>query len=361
MRRSILALLSIAAGVALAHCASSADQVPRTGGFTLGTQFTDYHLPDGRLVRLPNGISSGHGWLSSEAKTGDGLLYVTNAISSSGGAVVIFKQSGQNQQPIGEITQGVSVPFDVFVDSQKNLYVANSAGNGDSGTITVYRPGTTAPFETLTGAGNPNAVVVDTKGNVFVSNCGKCGSGSPHRSTIIEYLKGHSEPSKTLLKFKGNDGANGASGLAIDSSNNLFAAYVHPVAKHYIPQGGVLEFAAEAPGGKKLSLRVGYTGGLTIDDKNNLLLVDQYLDSYFPGNTIDIFPPGAKSPIKKYSSGDNGIYGIAINKANSDFWVTNPYSGIVYRVTYPGGDFQDTISANLGFVTGVATSPDGSK
>jgi sugar lactone lactonase YvrE len=261
---------------------------------------------------------------------------------------LIFKQKGSDQAPIGQITQGIDDAFGLFVDKQGDLYAANAL----NGTVTVYPPSSVSPSETLTGAGAPDNVVVGRNGSVYVSNIGNLGQPRNGTGTVLEYLKGKTTPSKTIVAFKTK--GTYPEGLALDSFNNLYVAFDRTT-QGSKPQGGVLEFTPGAPKGKSLGIHVDYALGLTIDKDNDLLLVDAI------SNCVDIFPPGKKVPSQQICGfPTSGIDGIALSHSNNALWVTGAYWSNIYGVTYPAGQIVDTISRRIGWAWGVATSPDGS-
>lgn len=289
------------------------------------------------------------GWLSPGAKSGGGLLYVSGGVSSS--EVAIFRQKGNNQPPLGEITLGLDGAFGLFVDKQRNLCVANLV----NGTVTVYPPGNTAPSQTLTGAGAPLSVVVSRDGTVFVASEGSVNG--PPRGSVLEYLKGHTKPSKTIVAF-GNETF--PSGLALDSADNLYVAFNQSQGASFGREGQVLEFSPSSLTGRNLGIGVGHTGGLTIDKSNDLVLVDQGNGRRFPP-AIDVFRPGKTSPFKRLlANGCPGI-GVALNHDNTEIWAVCPWHGTIFGLTYPAGQVVDTITPRLGWAFGVATSPDGSE
>jgi hypothetical protein len=288
----------------------------------------------------------GPGWLSPEAQHGKGLLYVGTAINA-GGEVLIFSQKGNDQRPIGEITQGIDNAFGVFVDDQRYLYAANVS----NGTVTVYPPGGTSPVETLTGAGAPDNVVVGPDGSVYVSDLGNLGDPAHGTGNVFMYLKGHTHPSKTLKAFKIK--GTYPEGLAIDSANNLYVAFDGPYTGSKL-RGEVLEFTPGSPNGKNLGIHVGYALGLAIDKNSNLLLVDANT------NCVDVFPPGSKVPSQQICGfRQAAIDGIALNRGNNELWVSNGFWSYIYGVSYPAGHIVNTISRRIGWAWGVATSPDG--
>lgn len=288
-------------------------------------------LPRELVIPTPRSAQL-RGWLSPQAKAGKSVLYVAD---QGPNAVDIFSEQGSNQQPIGQITDGISGPNGIFVDRKRNLYVCNFGND----TVTVYPPGSTSPSETLTGSSSPIDVVVDKQGNVYVSNFNGSSNGS-----VLEYDAGQTTPSKTIVQF----GAGSFSeGLAVDKKGNLFVAYNSA-------GGGVLEFNAANPNGTNLGIRVGYVGGMTIDKKGNILLVDQNL----PG--VDVFPPGQTTPSQQYKPSQLA-YDVALDKKNKNLYVSDAFSPpSVNELSYPAGTVVDTITGTLQSAFGVATSPEGS-
>jgi hypothetical protein len=327
MQRPILGFsLLYAAALAWSGCSS-----PGTGA-ALGSPPATSNGALTHNTSLPTpGRVVGAGWLSPQAKKGKNLLYVAD---QSAGAIEIYNQKGTSQQPIGQITAGVSGADGLFVDPHGKLYVCNFA----NGTVTVYPHGKTSPSETLTGAGSPIDVVAARDGTVYVANFNSGTDG-----TVLEYAKGQTSPSKTIVTF---GSASFPEGLGLDSSNDLYVAYNET-------DGEVLEFKSGSSSGKNLGIHVGYVGGLTIDHHNDVLLDDQNL----PG--VDVYPPGSSTPSQQIT-GFTAAFDIALNHKNKELWVTAPFQPAVYGVSYPGGKIVDTISS-LKSAFGVGTSPDGSQ
>jgi DNA-binding beta-propeller fold protein YncE len=273
-----------------------------------------------------------------EAKP-DGLLYVSGGAHA--GEVWIFKQRGTGQQPIDEITEGLDGPLGLFVDGERNLYVDNF----DDGTVAVFRSGSAAPFETLTKAGVPIAVVVSRNGTVYVANEGH----NLKDGAVLEYPKGKTTPSRSIVAF-GNHAYPFA--LALDSAENLYVGF-NRRRNSVDTSGEVLEVARRSGVITNLGIRVRRVSGLTIDNRDDLLLVEQGLPR--AGARIDIFPPGSKAPSRRIG-GFQGLIDIAINDRNTELWLTDGFSATVYGISYPAGRVVDRISID-GFSMGVATSP----
>jgi hypothetical protein len=299
---------------------------------------------------LPGALSAARsapapGWLSPDGKGAPDLLYVGTAIDAPG-AVFVYRQRGSNHR-VGEITEGLGDPFGLFVDVQGNLYVANIL----NGTVTVYAPGATSPFETLTGTVSPDNVVVGLDGTVYVSDDGLVFDPSNGVSDVVEYAPGATTPTKTVVTLP-----HGwfAYGLGLDSGNHLYVAANRPQ-KGSRSRGKVLEFASDSSSGRDLGIRVGQAGGLTVDRNDNLILVDEL------ANSIDVFRPGHKKPWKVFTINDNCcIVDVAINGKNDAIWVSGGFWGFVDGLTYPGGTLFDRMLHHTGWAFSVATSPAGS-
>jgi hypothetical protein len=274
------------------------------------------------------------------------LLYVAGGIKSPGW-VTVYPQGGSNQGKIGSITKDVDTPFGLAVDTSENLYVANYANS----TVTVYARGSKSPWETLTGAGMPDAVAVGSDGTVYVANQGTLAR-SPHGGSILVYKKGQTVPSQTIPIAKGSF----PFGLALDSSGNLFAAVNHYVRHSQSYHGAIYEFAPGSSNGKNLGLqglRRELTG-IATDKHNNLLILDDQQTAYY----VLVYPPGKTHPSRKISiNSGQGSVGIAINRANTEIWVSSGFGGEVRGISYPDGTLLDVVAHRRGWAIGVAVSP----
>jgi serine/threonine-protein kinase len=259
------------------------------------------------------------------------LLY---AAVLNNNAVEIYRQKGQNQKPIGQIG-GLNEPYTgLFVDGARNLYVCNY-GNG---TVAVYARGKTAPFETLTQAGTPGAVVVGSDGTVYVANRSNGYNGS-----ILVYPAKQTTPSGSLYTFTG-----GAYPISMALNSKKTILYIG----FDLAAGGNGEVESVQLGSKKptnLGITVGTAGGIAIDNKKNLLLVDGLVPA------VDVFPPGSTTPSQQIT-GFQGAAGIALNHDNTELWVAEGLNNNIAGVTYPAGSIVDTITVGTG-VFDVATSP----
>lgn len=271
------------------------------------------------------------GWLSPEAKSGKGLLYVSDQFNQR---IAIFStKKSSNPEPVGQITDGISGPDGAFVDPKGTLYVCNFG----AGTVTEYAKGKTKLSATLTGAGSPKYVVAGTDGTVYVSNFNGSFDGA-----VLEYTKGKKTPSKTI-PF-----STFPAGLALDKSNNLYVAYDDSQSNDI----EVLEFAPGSTDGTNLGIHIafGYAGGMTMDKKGDLVIADQ------DNATVYVYPTGATQPSETYSN--TAAYGVALDAANKHLFISAPFGPSVSEITYPKGAAVQTYSNTLSGAFGVATSPD---
>ena len=105
------------------------------------------------------------------------------------------------------ITDGISYPLGLAIDSKQNLYVSNYPA-----AITVYAKGSTSPSETITGGGltDPFGLAIDKSGNLYIADFGV--------DEILEVKAG-----TTTVVNSGLTGVDEPIGLAIDEkTGNLW-------------------------------------------------------------------------------------------------------------------------------------------
>jgi hypothetical protein len=155
------------------------------------------------------------------ARTNEILIYATNAVGTA--------------TRIGDITgsqTGLNGPWGVALDKSGNIYVTNHANcfPGDTGnpTVTVYAAGSTgnvAPARTITGTRTgldcPQKLALDSNSNIYVANTAYPSSGSGSLTVYAAGANGNVAPTETI------EGAltqlNVPEGIAVDSSGNIYA------------------------------------------------------------------------------------------------------------------------------------------
>ncbi|HEU5047473.1 MAG TPA: NHL repeat-containing protein [Rickettsiales bacterium] len=108
---------------------------------------------------------------------------------------------------------GLNNPQALGVDSSGNIYIGNDTGSA------IYKyTNSTATWAawSVTGVSRPSAIIFDTSGHIYISNYGG--------NNITEYNSSGGSPIKTLT-----DGFTGPQSIALDGSGNLW------VADSYVP------------------------------------------------------------------------------------------------------------------------------
>jgi hypothetical protein len=265
--------------------------------------------------------------MSPDSESATTLLYVsrTTEATSVPGLIDVF--SVPNYSLVGQITDGIDKPQGLAVDKDGNLYVANLHGKS----ITVYKPGQTIPSLKLAQPDNPDAVAVGSNGYVYAADVD---------GGIDVYPPGATSPIRRLT----NDAIANAGGVAVSSSNDVYAA---GVGNSYSP--AVVEFAKATGSGKNLGL-TGLYGDLegVILDGDNLIVSDFSLGAVL---TYALGKTSPSSTIKAFSAEHS-----AINEAGNEIYVPEHKSDRVGVYDYPSGTLVTTILIG-GFANGAALSP----
>jgi hypothetical protein len=229
------------------------------------------------------------------------------------------------------ISDGISAPFGLFVDSSLNLFVCNLGANS----VSEYAPGATSPERTYTsGIVNPIRVTVSPTGDVFVANY-LTESGGP--GSVVAFHQGADKPYATF-RIPGNAYVNG---VATDSAGNLYVSF-----NKGDTFGNVFELPQAKKPGQSLHLKdLHNVSALTLDDTGTLLIGAP--------QEILAFPSGQRSGIHKISSDG---YDFAFNADESRIYVANPAANEIQVFAYP--DIQQVAVFAQGVQPmGVAVSP----
>jgi hypothetical protein len=254
------------------------------------------------------------------------LAYISDFLANN---VTVFDLNGTIRGQIG----GLSNPGGLFVDSKRNLWVANGGANN----VLEFARGATMPFNTLNDPGaGPLDVTMCPNGTVYVA-----GSTS---AAIEVYPRGSINPTRSLTY----PGANQNDALTCDAEGNVFATIV--ISFH----GGVVEFPrGKQHGATQLPISLGGPGGIKPDNAGNLLVDDQtaqtiteYTEAGSPtGNAIHT----AYDCIKFGVTRNNKVVGCAV------YVSSGTSEGQSY--TFPGGTMRQTYSSSFMLPYGFAFDP----
>jgi hypothetical protein len=179
------------------------------------------------------------------------------------------------------------------VDVRQIVAVANSAAN----TVTLYAAGSTALLATIPGVNNPQALVFDPSGDLFVAS-------TP--GSVAEYMPPYTG-SATMI----GSGVNHPQALALDSRGNLFVANgngSNSVTVYSAPYGG----SPTAIIGNGINDPV----SLALDAANDVFVVNQGV------GTVTEYAPPYLTPAVTLSNGLNGPNSVAID-GRGNLFVSN--------------------------------------
>jgi hypothetical protein len=238
------------------------------------------------------------------------------------------------------ISDGISSPRGVTIDSHGTLYVASAASG--SGYVAEYPLGQTSPSAILSGLSEPNDIAINPNGDVYVSNDGtpasivvyKAGKTKPYRYIVGKHIQ---VPWQIFFDPTGDlymaDDVTGVfvmkHGTTRFSSLRLKRLGMIPRAIAQDPVNGNLYLgdAANSPSGH-FSTRVYRPGertpayhlpvtigvhGIAVGEVRGD--VDVFVATYGPGDPIYVFHQDRRKPFEIISNSLLGINGVALQPA----------------------------------------------
>jgi hypothetical protein len=332
---------TLAAGTAaalLAGCAVGGSSPRQSGAASLNV--SSYPLgaystkPGMTLLRTASPARGTHSYAVKHASQ---LVYVSNL---GAGAIDVFYQHGQNQQPIATITDGILGPGGLTTDRKGNLYVADEGKISGNWTVQVYAPGATAPTKSYTtDLSSPTDSAVAKDGTIYIANFNGNSNG-----WVTVYPKGNVAKEYRLSDF----GGGAPLSVALDAKQNCYVMYD--------VNGGsaVNEYKPGEKTGTNLNLVFSSGGGIQVDPAGDILVAQQLSPS-----AILIFPPGATEPSKSISMPGGGEpFNFALNHKSKALFVGEyQEANQVDRFAYPSTKFRYVLANGFENPSGVATSP----
>ena len=305
-----------------------------------------YSYPAGKLLGTLVGIPGGDllglatysaGSQRAAPKLPRELLYASD---STNDVIDVYNEAGRHQKPLYQITHSGSLmlrPIGVGTDADGDLYATTTYTLA----VAIYAPGATLRYAYLNdGTGYPYDVVVDRKKNAYVANMDLLGGSGD----VSVFLKSAEEPSYYIRDPSIKD----LYGVALDNSEkSLYMSFYDATGR-----SRVSEFPVTGGSGTDLDLQRGSYFGIAVDGQGNLVAANFY------ASEIDVFPPGAHKPSRRFGHRGRPWY-IAFNHAKNRLFAAD-YSqrNQIDEYTYPEGVLINTIDGDPGgnFV-GVATGP----
>lgn len=223
-----------------------------------------------------------------------GNLFITNFSANTilkttinGGSVSIFAGNGSSGNSDGLGTNAsFNSPGGIAIDASDNLYVADQQGNlirkiSPAGSVTTFagsgNGGSLNGPNLISGFSNPDGLVVDKVGNLFVADT---------KNNLIRKISAGS-----VTTFAGNGTAGSQDGvgtsasfnyptsITIDASDNLYVAdYKSNLIRRITPSGVVSTVAGSGSAGRANGIGTAASFnaplGLTIDGSGNLFITD---------------------------------------------------------------------------------------
>ncbi len=327
---NVLQIVTVAAAVAAAGCggtpaASSLSALPNGAA---GGAHVAAHL--NAIAGMLHPARRGGGWLSPAAKSGKPLVYVSDFLKNT---IEIYDASGSNQNPIGQITDGISGPEGCSVDRKGDLFVTNATNF----TVTMYPRGSTSYALLYTGFAYPTNVAVGANGMVYVVDLvGK---------KVVEFPRGKTRSKRTIsISYP--------QGAALDSANNLYVS--HNTGANGAGPGDVAEYAPGSTTGKSLNLPIVWSAGDAVDRQGDVVVADQ--GSGIGNAAVYVFPPASTTPSLTITQNIEDPFRLAFDKRFKHLYVADPEVGAVLVYEYPSGKYVNTIQNGLSSAYGVAVS-----
>lgn len=247
-------------------------------------------------------------------------LYVLNAAANT-----VQVLTNKYYRQLGAITNGISDPQAMTVDGKGNLYVTNQ--NYPSSYIAKYAPGATSPSFTYNEPLFPNGLAVDRHGNLFVAD---------DNGYVYQYAQGIQNPIASCLV------GNGAFGVAVDANGNVFMS-----AWRFDNGPAVIELVGGLSGCNVTVLM--YLSvppnepapSLAIDANDNLLLPWE--------NTVDVIDP-PYSTVTTTIGNCSGTCGVSLNKKNTLLFLSDSGTNKVVVINYD----TRTVIRDIGLQNGIS-------
>lgn len=239
------------------------------------------------------------------------------AVANSGANSVTLYANGQSL-PLVTIQNGVANPQAVVFDATGDLFVANQTGS-----VTEYAPPyNQAPITIAGGVSRPQSLAIDARGDLFVAN----GNGS---NTVTVYSPPYGGSPSATISADVDDPVY----LTLDSNADLFVvnAAANTVTEYAPPYAGtptILSKGLNTPSSAALDVR----GNLFVANLNST-----------PNSVIEYAPPfsNANAPVATITNGINEQGSIAIISAS--LFVPNQGANTVTQYAAPYTNSPTTI------------------
>jgi sugar lactone lactonase YvrE len=176
-------------------------------------------------------------------------------------------------------------PQSLVVDPQGNIFVADYGNNvireiSASGVVSTFAGNTRPGYENGTGSSSefnaPYGIALDKSGNFYVSDYNNNMIRKITSQGVVTRIAGYRTAGYANTTVDIPDSVFGAfhnpAGIAVDGTGNIYVADLGNSAIRQITPGGVITTIGGGPGQVGL---IGYPAGLSIDAQGNLFIADE--------------------------------------------------------------------------------------
>lgn len=301
---------------------------------------------------VSNGIAAP--WVGLVFDT-SGNLFVANCetcVTGQSGVNNVVGLKPKSATPFVTITNGITYPYDLAIDSAGTLYASNLGCYSPScyGQVSEYPRGysTGSPSATIQ-VRYPLGLALDSHKNLYVADCEVCWSGSTGSDQILVYAPGQTTPFRTI-----STGVNEPVALAIDSSNDLYVANCMNCGLG----------AAAYVSGTDTVTEYGYNGyplkTITFGTARDVpfsLALDHAADLFvgnFALNTVTEYPPNATQPSRTISNGVSSPASLAATA--NEIYVSNAGANTVTGYSLANTRNRPNLTLSVPYPSSLAVS-----
>lgn len=314
-------------------------------GNSTTSSYESIYAVDGPTLRrtISNGIATPWVGLVFDAANDLFVANCTTCITGRAGVNNVVKIPKNTTTPSVTITNGITDPYDLVIDSAQTLYVSNlGCYSAAICTVAEYANGYHGgPPTNVINVKYPLGMAIDSHGNLYVGNCVSCSTGAQGTDDVLVYAPGATTPMRTISM-----GVNEPVSLAIDANDDLYVANCPNCGLGATVYSGGTDTVTEySSGSTTASKTINFTSAVDIPFSIAVDPAEDLFVANYEVNSVTEYPPNATSPSKTITNGVSRPASIAID-ARSILHVSNSGNNTVteYSPNYKHGLPSHTLS-----------------
>jgi streptogramin lyase len=266
------------------------------------------------------------------------------------GLTFTVTQAGTSYAPVAPVTalvaSGLNAPQGVAVDTQGNVYIADTGNNA----VEEWNPGTQQLTALVSGLSGPTGVAVDANGNVYIADSGHQAieEWSPTSQQLIPLVTGLGSPygvavdaqanvyfsdsannaieewnassAQVAMLLAGSAGVSDPTGVAVDGLGNVYFA---DAGNNAVEQLNTATQQATA----LVSSGIGAPSGVAVDGQGNVDFADT------GNNAIEQWNAAGQQVLTLVSSGLGSPAGVALD-AQGNLYIADRNNNAIEKVTF---------------------------